>query len=129
MRDRPISTWLVCCYLIITSTWALIHAFGYVKGKAMQERMEQIPLPIPVQVAQYFVSLVVPLVTGILMYEGANWARGVYIGWGIANYLLEAIVVKDVHLLIPQLPIFAFISILLLLPGPRAYFLLEPHFS
>jgi hypothetical protein len=129
MRDRPISTWLVCVYLIISSTWALIHSFGVLNSKSMQATMATTPLPPAVQVTQYFLTMIVPLVTGAFMYEGSNWARVVYIGWGIANYLLAAIVVPDVRLLIPGLPIFAFISILLLLPGPRAYFLLEPHFS
>jgi hypothetical protein len=129
MRDRPISTGLVCWFLIISSTWALLHGFSVLNGKEMQAAMAATPLPIPVQVAQYFLGLIVPLITGIFMYEGANWARVVYIGWGIANYLLAAIVTSDVNRLMPQLPIFAFFSALLLLPGPRAYFLLEPHFS
>ena len=92
--------------------------------------MAATPLPMPVQVVQYFAKLLVPLVTAIFMLEaGANWARVVYIAWGIANYLLSAIVTPDVHLLLPDLPIFALCAALLLLPGPRAHFLLEQHFS
>jgi hypothetical protein len=129
MRDRAISTGLVCWYLIIASTCWLALSFSDLKTDAMQQTMEGTPVPIPVQVGLYFMNLIVPLVTAIFMYEGANWARVLYIGWGIAYYLLEAIVTPDVYLLLPGLPIFAVASILLLLPGPRAYFLLEQHFS
>jgi hypothetical protein len=129
MRDRPISTWLVCWFLILSSTWALLHSFAVLNGKHQQQIMAATPLPMPVQVTQYFLKMIVPLVAAGFMLEGANWARVLYIGWGIASYLLSAIFVPNVHYLIPDLPIFACCATLLLLPGPRAYFLLEPHFS
>lgn len=129
MRDRPISTWLVCWFLILSSLWALIHSFAFLKTEHQKLVMAATPLPIPVQVTQYYLMMVVSLVTGIFMLEESNCARVVFIGWGIANYLLAAIVSPDVHLLIPRLPIFAICAILLLLPGPRSHFLLEQHFS
>jgi hypothetical protein len=127
MRDRPIYIGLLCWYLIIANTWALIHAFHTFNSPAVQGRMAAIPLPLPVQTVQYFAAIVVPLVTAAFMTNGANWARVVYIGWGIANYLLEAIVVPTTKELFPSVTIFAFASILLLLPAPRGYFLLPQH--
>jgi hypothetical protein len=129
MRDRPITTSLVCWYLILASTWAIIHCFSYLNGKVMQARMAEVHLPIQVQVAQYLLGIAVPMVAGVFIWEGANWARVMYIGWGIANYLLSVIVVPNKHDLLPGLPIFAICAILLLLPGPRSYFLLERHFT
>lgn len=129
MRDRPVYIGLMCWCLIIFYTWAIMHAFASYHSKAVQKKMHLVPLPVEVQVTQYFAAIAVPLVTAIFMYEGYNWARVLYIAWGIANYLLEAIFVPNKHDLMPGLPIFAFCAILLLLPAPRGYFLLPRHFS
>ncbi len=129
MRDRPIYVGLVCWFLILSCTWTLAHGFMKLNSKPVQKEMQSVPLPLPVQVTQYFASMVVPLVTAIFMTEGANWARVVYLAWGIASYLLSAIVVPDKSHLLPGLPIFAVCAALLLLPAARGYFLLPRHHS
>jgi hypothetical protein len=129
MRDRPLYVGFVCWALIFYGSWLLVHSFSVLNSPAMQKKMAAVPLPMPVQVAQYFVGLVVPVATAAFMTEGANWARVLYITWGILNYLLAAIYVPDKTELLPGLPIFAASAALLMLPAARAYFLLPRHHS
>jgi hypothetical protein len=120
---------MLCWFLIIIYTWAVIHCFQVLQSKKMLEKMQAIHLPLEVQQIKYYVGLAVPLVAAIFMSEGANWARVVYITWGIANYLLEAIVVPSTQELFPGVTIWAFACILLLLPRPRDYFLLPQFYT
>jgi hypothetical protein len=120
---------MLCWFLIITYTWAAIHCFQALQSKKMLEKMQAIHLPIEVQQTKYCVGIAVPLLTAIFMSEGANWARVIYIIWGIANYLLEAIVVPSTGELFPGVTIWAFACILLLLPRPRDYFLLPQFYT
>lgn len=130
MRDRPIYIGLLCWFLIFTCAYGTVESFYMVNSPWFQNRMKAIPLPHQFQEAQYILGFAVPLVCAIFMSQGANWARILYIGWGIANYLVLAIVAPNRHdFFLPDLPIFAIFAILLLLPAPREYFLLPPHYT
>ena len=129
MRDRPIFVWIICFYLIISSSVGLVRSFETLHQHKTQLAMKAVRMPIPAQITQYYLGLVVPLITAMFMYEGFNWARVVYITWGILNYLLEMIVLPYREDALPGLPIFAFIAVWLLLPRAREFFCVPQFYS
>ena len=129
MRDRPIYISLLLFGILIYSSWRLIHAFPNVHSTAVQARFATINLPNQLLVAQYFLNYGVPILCCSFMLNGANWARVLYIAYGIISFLLLALFDPVKHNLQPDLDIFAVAGALLLLPGPRGYFLLPDHFT
>ena len=129
MRDRPWYIGMLLIVLFLIYTWGTVRCFQALESKKMQAQMSTIHLSILDQKIKYCLSVGLPLLTVVFMWEGHNWARVVYITWGIANYLLEAIVVPSTRELFPGVTIWAFACILLLLPRPRDYFLLPQFYT
>jgi hypothetical protein len=129
MRVRPVYVGLICWFLVFYNAWMLTHAFTVLSGPSIHRRMAEVPLPVEFQVAQYFLSFLVPMTMAAFMTEGANWARVTYIIWGIIHYLIEVVFVADRESFLLDLGIFAFCAAMLLLPSARAYFTLPRHHS
>ena len=135
MRDRPIYVGLICIYLILANSYSLVKSFQHLNSPAMKAQIADVPLPAHVQKAKYVASLAVPLVCAIFMWEGANWARVVFIAWLLINYTTDAILVRDKMPILyqgpfmPKLAILTVCALILMLPAPRGYFQLPRHHS
>ena len=129
MRVRPVYVGLICWFLVFFYAWMLVHSFTVLSGPSIFRRMAAVPLPLDFQLAQYFLSMIVPVVAGGFMTEGANWARVTYIVWGIVNFFIDVIFVANQESYLLDLGIFAFCAACLLLPAARAYFTLPRHHS
>ena len=129
MRDRPIYVSLICIFLVVFHSWYLIHAFAFINGPTMKGQIAAVALPPPLLVTKHFAKFFIPVLCGMFMWEGANWARVLYIGWGIVNYTLDSVYFPPERINVYMQVAFGVFALFLLLPGARGYFLLPRHHS
>jgi hypothetical protein len=79
-------------------------------------------LPIPVQLGLSTVALVITLVSGIFLLQGAGWARWLYLGGSGAQLLLSACTLSAKLMLLPSLVILLVAAAFLFRAPANAYF-------
>src|SRR5215510_4600593 len=89
MRTRPTSITVVAWILILMGgisliTMTLMISTGMidkftVDNPAARELMNKSPIPVPVQYAMTYVTLLIELVSGIAILKGQNWGRWLYV--------------------------------------------------
>ena len=129
LKSRPFSVSLVCLYLLISGTYYLIMSFAYLKQPATQTAMQQIALPYPIQVAMLYINLIVMVVTAIFMFEEANWARWVYLGWGFINIDYTLYIQTDWQNCMIEIAVYLVSAIILVVPNANRYFSSTPDYD
>ena len=79
--------------------------------------------PIVVQYLFRFVGIAIVITSGIAMLKGKNWARFLYLGWGVIGIVIDTVSTPSISYVIPQILIYIMICINLLTPKATGYFL------
>ena len=121
-KTRPFFITLICLYLLIYGSYRLIMSFDHLNDPDVQKAMGDIALPWNVQVAMYYLNFVIMVVSAMFMFQEANWARWLYLGWGFVNVDYNFYIMADWHdNIIPVATYLAF-ALFLLLPNANSYF-------
>ena len=122
MNTRPTSVTVISWIILVTSALGLVATFVMINNPTTQELMAKTPLPLPVQYAMTFVGLSIGIVSGIFMLKGANWARMLYIGWGVLGLAIGLVTSPMKLMMLPGALFFAIIVFFLLRPRANAFF-------
>lgn len=122
MNQRPVSITVISWILIVIGTISLISTTAMLNNAAVLELMAKSPLPIPVQHALSYAGLLVTMVCGIAMLKGKNWARLLYVIWGVIGFVIGIATAPMKAAMIPGFVIFAVIVFFLFRPKATAFF-------
>lgn len=122
MNQRPTSITVISWILIIIGGISLITTTAMINNPAVQELMAKSPLPIPVQHAISYFGLLITIVCGIAMLKGKNWARLLYVIWGVIGFVIGITTAAMKAAMIPGFVIFAVIVFFLFRPKATAFF-------
>ena len=122
MGKRPISVTIVAWVLIVIAVMSMLVSPFSLRNPAAKQMMSRSPLPFVLQYTFMFLGLLITLVSGIAILKGKNWARFLYIAWGIISFGIGIAISPVKPVLIPGVAIFIVVSIFLLLPDANEYF-------
>ena len=122
MNARPLSITVIAWIIIVSSAMSLVSTLFLINNPTAQELMAQSALPLPVQYAMIFVGLLVGIVCGVFMLKGANWARLLYVGWGILGFAISFITTPGKLTMLPGIIFFAIVVFFLFRPKANAFF-------
>ncbi|MFC1885371.1 hypothetical protein ACFL2O_11455 [Thermodesulfobacteriota bacterium] len=122
MGQRPISVTIVAWALIVIAVISLLVSPFSLRNPAAKQMMNRSPLPIVLQYTLMFLGLFITLLSGIAILKGKNWARFLYIIWGVISFGIGITISPVKPALIPGVVIFIVVSICLLLPNANEYF-------
>lgn len=124
MKNRPTSVTVIAWILIamgaISATATTITALLH--NPMAREIMNKSPIPIPVQYAMSYAGLLIAIGSGIAMLKGCNWARFLYVFWGIFGFAVGIATSPMKIAMLPGLVVFAVIVFFLFRPKANAYF-------
>jgi hypothetical protein len=122
MNNRPTSITIISWILIIIGAIALISTPVMTNNPSARELMAKNPIPIPIQYAIGYAGLLIRIVCGIAMLKGKNWARCIYIIWGLVGFIIGMTTSPMKIALIPGLLLLGAIAFFLFHPEANAYF-------
>jgi len=132
MRTRPTSITVVAWILILMGgisliTMTLMISTGMidkftVDNPAARELMNKSPIPVPVQYAMTYVTLLIKLVSGIAILKGQNWGRWLYVVGTAAGFLIGIITSPLKGVMIPGFVLFVVVTVFLFRPKANQYF-------
>jgi len=93
-----------------------------VDNPAARELMNKSPIPVPVQYAMTYVTLLIKLVSGIAILKGQNWGRWLYVVGTAAGFLIGIITSPLKGVMIPGLVLFVVVTVFLFRPKANQYF-------
>jgi len=88
MNKRPTSVTVIAWILIVIAPLSAISSTFGLQNPTARELMARSPIPVPIQIAILYAGLLVTLVSGIAFLKGQNWARYLYVGWGIVGFIV-----------------------------------------
>lgn len=123
---RPTSITLIAWLIILTSAVNALMLLFVEFHPPAQERLYQAisdsPIPIPVQLAFGLAGLAVSLACGVSMLKGANWARVLYLSWGVVGLLVGIVNVGGIQRMLPGAVILAATAYFLTRKPASAFF-------
>jgi hypothetical protein len=122
MNKRPQSITFISWLLIVSGIFSLITSFTSMNNPLVLELMAKNPIPIPAQFVIMYVGLAISITSGIFMLRGANWARFLYIIWGVIGLLVGLATSPTKLLLIPGIIVYGIIVFFLLRPNAGTFF-------
>ena len=132
MRTRPTSITVVAWILILMGgisliTMTLMISTGMidkftVDNPAARELMNKSPIPVPIQYAMTYVTLLIKLVSGVAILKGRNWGRWLYVVGTAAGLLIGIVTSPLKGVMIPGLVLFVVVTVFLFLPNANQYF-------
>ena len=132
MRTRPTSITVVAWILILMGgisliTMTLMISTGMidkftVDNPAARELMNKSPIPVPIQYALTYVTLLIKLVSGVAILKGQNWGRWLYVVGTAAGLLIGIVTSPLKGVMIPGLVLFVVVTVFLFLPNANQYF-------
>ena len=122
MNARPTSVTVIAWIIIVTSAISLVSTLFLINNPTAQELMAKSPLPPSVQYAMIFVGLLVAVVCGFLMLKRANWARLLYVGWGVLNLIISFFTTPGKLMMLPAMIFLAVVVFFLFRPKANAFF-------
>jgi hypothetical protein len=122
MKNRPTSITVICWILIIMGGISLVVTTINLNNPTVEELISRSPIPVTVQYAIMYVGLLVTLVSGIAMLKGRNWARYLYIVWGVVGFMFSLATSPMKTAMIPGLVVFIIMAFFLFRPKAKAYF-------
>lgn len=122
MKKRPVSISIVSWWLIISVGVSLLAIPSALKNSISQELMQKSIMPISIQYVLLFAGFIVVIISGIGMLRGHNWARFLYLGWMVMNYIINLITSPMKAMLFPTLVIYLVIFFILFRPKATEFF-------
>jgi len=119
---RPTSITVIATILIVMTGISLITCTLALNNPMAKELMAKSLLPIPVQYMMMYVGFFINVVTGIAMLRAQNWARFLYVIWGVIGFVIGLATSPMKAAMIPSLVVFAVISFFLFRPKANEYF-------
>ena len=89
---------------------------------AVRSMMEQSPVPMNVQYAMMYLGVVILFICGLGFLKGKNWARLLYVIWGILGICMNFLILKLSPVLIPGIVFFVIIVFFLYRPKANLFF-------
>jgi hypothetical protein len=122
IKERPIFLTGVCLCLIVWGCYQLFTSFSNLKDPAYLANMDQIGLPTFLQVAMIYIDAIVLIASAVFMFQEANWARWVYLGWGFLSIDYHLYATTDWHTNILPIGFYLISALVLLVPSANRYF-------
>jgi hypothetical protein len=122
MNQRPKSITVVCWILIIMGAISLVTSTISLNNPMAKELMAKSPIPANIQYVMMYAGLLVMLLSGVAMLKRQNWARLLYVGWGIIGFIIGIATSPMKAAMIPGLIIFLVIVFFLFRPKANEYF-------
>jgi uncharacterized membrane protein len=122
IKHRPFPITAVCVYLLASSSFYLVTSFSYLNNPDNQAFMASLPVPYAVQVAMLYLSPIVFILSAIFIWEEANWARWLYLGWGFVDIDYNLYLQPDWHNNVIRDGLYLVFALILLLPSANEYF-------
>ncbi|MHB1948469.1 MAG: DUF7144 family membrane protein [Gammaproteobacteria bacterium] len=122
MRSRPLSISIIAWLFIIASVISLIGNLVTINNPAVKNMMEQSPIPMNVQYVMMYLGVVILFICGLGFLKGKNWARILYVIWGILGIIMNFVILKLSPILIPGIVFFVIIIFFLYRPKANLYF-------
>ncbi len=96
-----------------------------INNPTVQDLIAQNPIPIPVQYAMSYIGLLVTIVSGVAMLNGANWARYLYVISLLVGSVIGIVTSSMKAAMIPGFVVFLVMAFFLFRPKASAFFV--PH--
>lgn len=123
MKSRPLSVSIISWILIVAGLLSLVASLLTMNNPNVKVMMENNPLPMSVQYALMYVGLAILIISGFGMLKGKNWARLLYVAWGVFSIALNVITTpKLTTMMIPGMVFLAIVIFFLFLPKSNAFF-------
>ncbi len=107
MIKRPLSITILAWFFIVTGVVTIIlHTLLIRDEHQMKLLNEQILLPVWIQISIGYIGAIIGVIGGIGLIKGKNWARIIYVVWGLGVVLF--------YLEIPSIPLNPFINFLVI---------------
>lgn len=119
---RPLSITIIAWLLIVTAAISVIVNTVMLDHPTARELMAEDPVPMPVQYAILYLSLMINLTAGIAMLKGRSWGRFLYVVAGVIGFAIAFATSPAKALVIPGAVVFVVIVVFLFLPTANAYF-------
>jgi len=120
---RPTSISVIAWILIVMSGINLLTSTMNLNNPIVRELMEKSLLPISLQFTILYAGLLITIVSGVAMLKGQNWARFLYVGWGVIGFVTGILTSPMKAAMVPGFVIFAVITFFLFRPKANEYFL------
>ena len=124
MHKRPTSVSVIAWILIVMAGISLISTTVVINTPEMHRIMAKSSTPIPVQYAMSYIGLLITMVSGIAMLKGMNWARYVYVIWGVFGFIVGMVTSPMKVAMIPGVIMFLACAFFLFRPKATAFFYL-----
>ncbi|MBN1548002.1 MAG: hypothetical protein JW902_15225 [Syntrophaceae bacterium] len=122
MKKRPLSLTIIGWLLIIMGISSIFATSAYLKNPEVIEAMAQSPLPLSLQHAMLALGVMIMTGCGIGILKGKNWARMLYLGWGLFS-ILVSLAIGSLHVsMLPSLILFFIMAYFLFRPKAQIYF-------
>lgn len=122
IKERPITVTLVCLYLLLVGSVLLVMSFTNLQDTKVQAAMTQIDIPYKAQVAVLYVNLALMVLCAMFMFQEKNWARWVYLAWGLLHLGYLYFIQPDFFVNWIDTVTYPVFALLLLLPNANDYF-------
>jgi hypothetical protein len=83
MGRRPLSVTIIAWFLIVTSIISVFTFWSAFYTPMAEQILAQSPLPRSVHMGMTIFSLVLNLLIGVALLKRQNWARYLYVGFGL----------------------------------------------
>ena len=122
MNQSPKSITIIGWILIAMAAISLVSNILSINDPVRQELMDMHPLSPTIQNLLTYLGLVIMLVCGVAILKKQNWARFLYVGWGIFGFIFGIITAPLKIAMIPGFIIFLIMAFFLFRPRAKAYF-------
>lgn len=122
MRKRPLALTIIGWMLIAMGIFAMFGTSANLKNPQIIEYMRQSPLPLSLQYAILAVGVMIMTFSGLGILKGKNWARLLYVGWGLFSFLMSLAIGTMQASMIPGLILFLVIAFFLFRSDAHSYF-------
>ncbi len=121
-NKRPTSITVISWLLIVGGGISLTSNTLTLNNPMVQDLMSKNPMPISMQYTMLYVGLLITIVCGIAMLKRQNWARLLYVGWGIFGSLVGVATSPMKLMMIPGIIGFLIFVFFLFRPKANKYF-------
>jgi hypothetical protein len=122
MKKRPLALTIIGWTLIMMGIFSMFATSANLKNPQIIEYMSQSPLPLPIQYAILALGVMVMTISGLGILKGKNWARLLYVGWGLGSFLMSLAIGTLQISMIPGLIIFLVIAYFLFRSDAHVHF-------
>jgi glucose dehydrogenase len=124
MIRRPLSVSIIAWFLIVMGAISLISTTVTFNSDnpTVREILSKSPIPISVQLGFAYLGLLITIVCGIAMLKGCNWARYLYVFWGIFGFVVGFATSPMKIMMLPGMLLVAIITFFLFRPQATKYF-------